>query len=818
MNYPYLIRRILFVIMMLSGISIYAQSPNLVWEDNFNGTSLDLSKWSYQTGDGCAEGICGWGNNELQTYQQANVTVSNGTLKITARKERVRNKNYTSGRIRSKGKGDFTYGRYEARIKLPAGAGLWPAFWMLSTDEPYGGWPKSGEIDIMEFIGSQPETVLGYIHYGPDWPNNQHQGNLFHLYDGRLFPDNFHVFAIEWEPGEIRWYVDDILYSVKTQNDVAPYNWPFNHDFHFLLNVAVGGSLGGAVDDSIFPATMEVDYVRVYDGPRPTISGKRRVAYKAQGEKYKVHNIPSNVNVTWSVPAGASIVSGQGSNEVTVNFNESGGHVTATFNIGSGNQSLPIDVTVEPNYVKAFTFVNFDEQGAATYASSTGTLSVVQNPAPNAVNGSALCGRYVRNSQEQYDVLVYNTSAISNANLYSSGESRFFIDVYTNAPVGTEILLQLETSNASPSNYPTGRHSRYVATITQNGSWHRLPFIFLDKPDGNASPNVSKIILLFNSNSHTGDTYHFDNLDSYSADQGGGSPNMPPVVSISSPSNGSSFTEGTSITITASASDPDGSVTQVEFFANGASIGVDSSAPYSVNWTIPAGTHTLTAVATDNEGASTTSSPVTVTGTSSGGGEATSIYVASVVTGTASAGQGRTRGTATVTILNNLGNPSSGALVTGIFSGTFHETVSGTTNSNGQVTLQTTESARGGVTVNFCVNNVSGSLPYDPAMSGAYACSSSGTASLSARTSEENNTNNSLIFEIYPNPAKTELKIMHDGFEETASIAVFNMSGKMLIRTRALNSSLDVSTLPSGIYLLKVFDNRNLAQKLFIKQ
>ena len=128
---------------LVSGLAS-AQCPTLVWADEFNGTSLDLTKWEPQIGDGCSEGICGWGNNELQSYKAENAVVSNGTLKIIAKKERVKGSAYTSARLRTKGLADFTFGRFEASIKLPAGQGLWPAFWMLSTNEPYGGWPQSG--------------------------------------------------------------------------------------------------------------------------------------------------------------------------------------------------------------------------------------------------------------------------------------------------------------------------------------------------------------------------------------------------------------------------------------------------------------------------------------------------------------------------------------------------------------------------------------------------------------------------------------------------------------------------------------------------
>jgi len=178
---------------------------------------------------------------------------------------------------------------------------------------------------------------------------------------------------------------------------------------------------------------------------------------------------------------------------------------------------------ITPNYSKAFSFENFDEPGSATFLSSDGTLTEVANPAPNTVNSSAVVGRYVRNSQIQYDVIFYNTNTIPDATQYSevAANKKFYVDVYTDAPIGTEIILQLETSTATPSNYPTGRHSRYKATITQNGSWHRLPFSYFDKPDAGASASITKMSILFNSNTFTGDTYFFDNLDSYSADTGG---------------------------------------------------------------------------------------------------------------------------------------------------------------------------------------------------------------------------------------------------------------------------------------------------------
>lgn len=605
-------------------LPLQAQCPTPVWSDEFDGTSLDESKWNYQLGDGCDISLCGWGNNELQYYKKENITVSNGTLSITAKKERVRGSNYTSGRINTKGKGEWTYGRLEARIKLPAGGGLWPAFWMLPTDEVYGGWPQSGEIDIMEFVGHHPKEILGTIHYGDPYPDNQHQGNKYVLQEG-TFPDAYHTYSIEWEPGEIRWLLDGVLFSTKRTEDISPYNWPFDQNFHFLLNVAVGGNLGGTVDDSIFPAAMEVDWVRVYDSFLPYLTGSREVAYQATGTTYSIANLPATTFVDWTVPAGATIVSGQGTSSISVDWGSTGGLVVASYSTGCETQQLQVAVRVEPPFSREFSFENFDEPATITFSSASGTLSEVINPAPNAVNGSALAGKYIRDAASQYDVLAYNVQNITDASLYYDKQKKFYMDVYTAAPVGTQILLQLETSDATSTNYPSGRHSRYVATVTQTNSWERLEFSPLDRPDASASASgVSKLLLLFAANTYTGDTYHWDNLDSYTAETGTEGGNAAPSATITSPADGSTFTTLDPIILTASASDSDGSISQVSFYVGTQLLGTDTTAPYEASFTPGGnGTYSLTAVATDDAGASTTSAAVSITvktSTKGGGG------------------------------------------------------------------------------------------------------------------------------------------------------------------------------------------------------
>jgi beta-glucanase (GH16 family) len=247
-------------------------SCELVWSDEFEGDQLDVAKWVPQTGTGTNYGLpAGWGNSELQYYQAENATVAEGFLTITAREQSVSGSDYTSARLRTLGLAAWTYGRMEMRAKMPIGQGLWPAFWMLPSDTRYGGWAASGEIDIVEFLGSEPRRIHGTIHFGDTWPRSSSAQSSYDLDEGS-FNDDFHVFAIEWERGEIRWYVDGILYGTQTEwfSTAGDYPAPFDVDFHLLLNLAVGGNWPGAPDSSTtFPQELVVDYVRVYQSAVP---------------------------------------------------------------------------------------------------------------------------------------------------------------------------------------------------------------------------------------------------------------------------------------------------------------------------------------------------------------------------------------------------------------------------------------------------------------------------------------------------------------------------------------------------------------------
>lgn len=244
----------------------------LVWSDEFSGSSLDLSKWTYDGGDGCAIDLCGWGNNELEYYTNSsnNIYTTNGVLTIKAIKESMGNASFTSGKIKTLGLFGHTYGRYEARMRLPQGRGLWPAFWMLNENN---SWPMTGEIDIMEYRGDLTDRTNGTLHYGSAWPNNQHDGGTYTLPSGNFYSD-WHVFAVEWDDNEIRWFVDGNKFKTETKNpnslNPASTNdaWPWDEDFYIILNLAVGGwytETTNSADVTLTKATFEVDYVRVYD-------------------------------------------------------------------------------------------------------------------------------------------------------------------------------------------------------------------------------------------------------------------------------------------------------------------------------------------------------------------------------------------------------------------------------------------------------------------------------------------------------------------------------------------------------------------------
>lgn len=271
MSYMARVKMIIFLIFgtfFLQSCSILSTSPQykIVWADEFEFDGYpDENKWSYDLGDGCPV-ICRWGNNESQYYTKNlhNAKVDKGHLTITAIKEDIYSYHYTSSRLVTKNKGDWTYGKIEVKAKLPSGKGMWPAIWMLPTDNFYGGWPKSGEIDIVEYVGHIPDSIFATTHT-ESFRNAYGTHNTKSVY----IPDattNFHIYGMEWDEEKIMMTVDGKKYFTMLNSNNGYQKWPFDKRFHLILNIAVGGYWGATkgIDDFVFPQSMVVDYVRIY--------------------------------------------------------------------------------------------------------------------------------------------------------------------------------------------------------------------------------------------------------------------------------------------------------------------------------------------------------------------------------------------------------------------------------------------------------------------------------------------------------------------------------------------------------------------------
>lgn len=236
---------------------------DLVWSDEFDGDMLDESSWTYEIGDGCDKNLCGWGNNELQDYSSdpENIFLKDGILTINAEKKIAGS--YTSARIITQDKREYKFGRIDIRAKLPKGQGLWPAIWMLGANINETAWPACGEIDVMEMVGHEPKKTHGTAHWGNVGEGSQYRGSSFSLNED--FADRYHVFTLLWKNNSLQWYVDETLFYTLTNNDTQGFVYPFNAEFFFIMNVAIGGNWPGSPDETtVFPQKMEVDYIRVF--------------------------------------------------------------------------------------------------------------------------------------------------------------------------------------------------------------------------------------------------------------------------------------------------------------------------------------------------------------------------------------------------------------------------------------------------------------------------------------------------------------------------------------------------------------------------
>ena len=525
-NYDLLKKVLLLAILLVSPfLEIRAQCNTLIWSDEFNGTTVDGTKWQSISGNGCPSN-CGFGNGEAQRYDPNQATIvkegTNSYLNIQAKYEpnaQFPQQPYSSAKLTTEGKYSIKYGRIEARMKLSSGTGAWPAFWMLPDG---GSWPFTGEIDIMEAKHRNPKSIDGTIHY---------DAGGYH-YTGRSYTSltdlstEFHVYAIEWGPNSIKWFVDGNLFQTATPISTVNGGWPFNDkQFFIILNLAVGSlgtpytsvnGAGVAPVQTDFPAKLQVDYVRVYSGSFTYgVLGDTKVYNNETNKTYSINTI-AGAGYNWTVPAGATITSGQGTNTITVNWGTTAGDVTVVATVsGCDTKTYKLAVTTEPAIPVERIYEDFQSNRNIVYLNKTGVLTeAVANPSATGSNTSALVGKYVRNSSELYDVFNIKNVVISNANDYVYGRKRISFDIYTSAPVGTKISMQLENSLVTTAtNFPSGRHSGYKATTTVQNKWETLEFEFEKVIDPNTSVlAINNVVFLFESNSNSGATYYFDNL------------------------------------------------------------------------------------------------------------------------------------------------------------------------------------------------------------------------------------------------------------------------------------------------------------------
>lgn len=517
MNKRNILHIILTLITIIPSISLAQNCYTLAWSDEFNGSSLDRDKWNIEVGNGYPD-LFGWGNNERQYYtdREDNINVSNGSLKIIAREDNFVANKYTSGRIRSQGNFDFKYGRIEARIKIPSGSGLWPAFWLLPTDKVFGGWPASGEIDIMENFG-QDDFISSTIHYLDNSNNNRFNTQT----TGFDHDDEYHIFSAVWAEDKIDFFVDWNWIGSEEPGDVRG-NWPFNEDFHLILNMALGGTAGTI--NSNLPQTMEIDYVRVYQNIEDiTIQGPYDI-YANETIKYSLpYNDDASYN--WTTPTGTTIVSGAGTHEIYVTWNDENGEIACNVSnwggdisgtsTNCGNNKHTLAINVSPSNCD-ISMLDFDKTQQLFPHTSDGQGGIetmfIKNPNQTGINISDFTGRFGRAGDQQFDVLRLDfNSFIDISSLFDKTEI-FKIDLYktlsSDVPVTVEFVNRVLNTG-----YPNGIHSQYTGTITSTDSWQTISFDYVNRPDQSIDNNmVDGINILFNPNTNTANTYYFDNI------------------------------------------------------------------------------------------------------------------------------------------------------------------------------------------------------------------------------------------------------------------------------------------------------------------
>ena len=505
------LKKYIFLLLGLNPIFLQAQEF-LRWSDEFNGNSLDTNFWSYQIGNGCPN-LCGWGNNELQFYKQENVRVQNGILNIAAKKETVGSNTYTSARIRTLNKVDFASGKIEVRARVPVGRGYWPAVWFLPSENHYGIWPLSGEIDLLEGKGQEPQTTHGTIHYGAYVPNNRYTGNTYTLSSGS-FASDFHVYTLQWNENAIEWYVDDILYSTKTRVNTNPFWWPFDRNFHVIMNLAVGGNFLGYPDASTpDTASFQVDYIRVYQNlSQIFVSGPDAILRKDTNQIFYTQELPG-ASYLWEVPAGAIIRNGANLARTKVDWGLRSDSIFVTITHQGKSKKIAKWVRALPDTCEGV-IDNLENRRSIYWVGSTGTFAGgITNPAKDSINTSNSVNRYYRNSAVSYDAMVLKAMSIKNATEFEGGNLLLKMKLYTTAPVGTEININFENRARAGQDYPIGRRCVLQAKTTRTRAWEELTFKLILRPDPNTlDGSIDQLVILLAPNTSTNDVYFFDDF------------------------------------------------------------------------------------------------------------------------------------------------------------------------------------------------------------------------------------------------------------------------------------------------------------------
>ena len=505
------LKKYFFLLLGLNPIFLQAQEF-LRWSDEFNGNSLDTNFWSYQIGNGCPN-LCGWGNNELQFYKQENVRVQNGILNIAAKKETVGSNTYTSARIRTLNKVDFASGKIEVRARVPVGRGYWPAVWFLPSENHYGIWPLSGEIDLLEGKGQEPQTTHGTIHYGAYVPNNRYTGNTYTLSSGS-FASDFHVYTLQWNENAIEWYVDDILYSTKTRVNTNPFWWPFDRNFHVIMNLAVGGNFLGYPDASTpDTASFQVDYIRVYQNlSQIFVSGPDAILRKDTNQIFYTQELPGAIYL-WEFPAGAIIRNGANLARAKVDWGLRSDSIFVTITHQGKSKKIAKWVRALPDTCEGV-IDNLENRRSIYWVGSTGTFAGgITNPAKDSINSSNSVNRYYRNSAVSYDAMVLKAMSIKNATEFEGGNLLLKMKLYTTAPVGTEININFENRARAGQDYPIGRRCVLQAKTTRTRAWEELTFKLILRPDPNTlDGSIDQLVILLAPNTSTNDVYFFDDF------------------------------------------------------------------------------------------------------------------------------------------------------------------------------------------------------------------------------------------------------------------------------------------------------------------